>query len=123
MRVLTLEDSRQGKGPGSQARPRSRHVHTGQEQRQLSQGQLASLSGARRTGGKAWQAGRPDPTTEAWGTHDQQQEEFGAWDPRPRGPEGTNFRYATGLLQSSTGEEGKGHFAIFQLEALRPGRS
>lgn len=31
MRVLTLEDTQQGKGPGSRAKPRSRRVHIGQE--------------------------------------------------------------------------------------------
>ena len=44
MRVVTLEDTGQGKGPGSQARPQSGHVHTGQEQPQLSWGQAACVT-------------------------------------------------------------------------------
>lgn len=44
MRMVTLEDSGQGKGPGSQARPRSGYVHAGQEQPQLSRGQAACVT-------------------------------------------------------------------------------
>lgn len=63
MRVVTLEDTGQGKGPGNQARPRSGYVHNGQEQPQLSRGQAACVTErSLRKWGKGWGAGCLSPT-------------------------------------------------------------
>lgn len=112
MREVTL-DTRQGKGPGSQARPRSKHVHIGQEQPQLSQGQAVCITDrSLRNWGKGLAGRIPKPCQLRHGAHTTNSA-GGAWG--MKGP----------ISGMPAEEEGKGlfHFPISQLETLRPRRS
>lgn len=89
VKEVTL-DTRQGKGPGSRARPRSGHVHISQEQPQLSQAQAVCITDrSLRNWGKGLVGRIPKPYQLRHEAHTTNSAG------RCLGPEGTHFRYAS----------------------------